>query len=224
MCVSSYYYLRSTTQCHVGSIDTRQSHPVGLFPRPGCLPRHTTTALQKERLRATVRGALDHRTEADLSESAFLGTATSAGPGSAQSQNAWQPLLSANTEISSKVPPPPPQDQQQLQHNTSSNNPVDEMMELERELRAMDMALELGNSIASLDACTQQNRVKSSTSGIDGSFLVVPPGSNSFMSSSMMLGTTSPSVVVTAATVSTNSMPRNASNTSLGGGTAGARA
>ena len=55
-------------------------------------------------------------------------------------------------------------------------------MELERELRDMDMALELGNSISSLDA-RMQNRMKSSI--VDGSFMVVPPGSNSYMSSSM---------------------------------------
>lgn len=58
-------------------------------------------------------------------------------------------------------------------------------MELERELRDMDMALELGNSILSLDARTQ-NRMKNSI--VDGSFMVVPPGSNSYMSSSMWGG------------------------------------
>lgn len=46
----------------------------------------------------------------------------------------------------------------------------------------MDMALELGNSISSLDARIQ-NRMKNSV--VDGSFMVVPPGSNSYMSSSM---------------------------------------
>ena len=58
-------------------------------------------------------------------------------------------------------------------------------MELERELRDMDMALELGNSIASLDARTQ-NRMKNSI--VEGSFMVVPPGSSSYMSSSTMWG------------------------------------
>ncbi len=57
-----------------------------------------------------------------------------------------------------------------------------ERMELERELRDMDMTLELGNSISSLDA-RMQNRMKNSI--VDGSFMVVPPGSNSYMSSSM---------------------------------------
>ena len=46
----------------------------------------------------------------------------------------------------------------------------------------MDMALELGNSISSLDA-RMQNRMKNSI--VEGSFMVVPPGSNSYMSSSM---------------------------------------
>jgi hypothetical protein len=55
-------------------------------------------------------------------------------------------------------------------------------MELERELRDMDMALELGNSISSLDA-RMQNRMKNSI--VDGSFMVLPSGSNSYMSSSM---------------------------------------
>ena len=55
-------------------------------------------------------------------------------------------------------------------------------MELERELRDMDMALELGNSISSLD--TRMNtRMKSSM--VDGSFMVVPPDSTSYMSTSM---------------------------------------
>ena len=47
------------------------------------------------------------------------------------------------------------------------------------------MALEMGNSIASLDARTQ-SRLKNSTIGVDGSFMVVPPGSQSYMSSSNM--------------------------------------
>jgi hypothetical protein len=46
----------------------------------------------------------------------------------------------------------------------------------------MDMALELGSSISSLDT-RMQNRMKNSI--VDGSFMVVPPGSNSYMSSSM---------------------------------------
>ena len=47
------------------------------------------------------------------------------------------------------------------------------------------MALELGNSISSLDT-RMQHRMKNSM--VDGSFMVVPPGSNSYMSSSAMWG------------------------------------
>jgi hypothetical protein len=130
----------------------------------------------KERLRATVRGVYDNRTEEDISDSAFLGRATSAYPSNHPAAAAEQRDGDAS--------------QSSFRHNDDSNshnnNPVDEMMELERELRDMDMALELGNSIASLDARTQ-NRMKNSMVG-DGSFMVVPPGSNSYMSSSSMWG------------------------------------
>jgi hypothetical protein len=90
------------------------------------------------------------------------------------------------------------------------------MMELERELRDMDMALELGNSIASLDARTQ-NRMKNSMVG-DGSFMVVPSGSNSYMSSSSMWG--GHQHVTGAPTRSTNSTPTSHPVS----GTAGVRA
>lgn len=93
------------------------------------------------------------------------------------------------------------------EENSKQSNLVDEMMELERELREMDMALALGNSIATLDT-RSQNRMKSSVSE---SFMVIP-GSGSFMSSnsSMILG---------PAPIST-SRPYNPSV----GGTAGVRA
>ena len=115
----------------------------------------TSAMTQKERLRATVRGALVTKNEADISASVFLRKATS------------------------------PQEHDVNSGEMTSNrlhNPVDEMMELERELRDMDMALELGNSVASLGARTQ-NRMKHSTME-DGSFMVVPLGS-SYMASSL---------------------------------------
>lgn len=115
----------------------------------------TSAMAQKERLRATVRGALVTKNEADISASMFLGKATSPQEHHANSGG---------------VP------------NSPLHNPVDEMMELERELRDMDMALELGNSVASLGARTQ-NRMKHSTME-DGSFMVVPLGS-SYMASSL---------------------------------------
>ena len=113
----------------------------------------TSSMTQKDRLRATVRGALVTKNEADISDSIFLGKAT-----------APQRLVTSQS------------------HDYHNQNPVDEMMELERELRDMDMALELGHSVASLGARTQI-RMKQSTME-DGSFMVVPPGS-SYMASSL---------------------------------------
>lgn len=127
----------------------------------------------KDRLRAAVRGALGsrHPHEADISDSQFLGSVKTTGPQSRtpkmddeskEGSDEGETLLPGATE--------------------ENHNPVDEMMELERELRDMDMALELGNSISSLDT-RMQNRMKNSM--VDGSFMVVPAGSNSYMSSSM---------------------------------------
>ena len=89
-------------------------------------------------------------------------------------------------------------------------------MELERELRDMDMALELGNSIASLDARTQ-SRLKNSI-GVDGSFMVVPPGSQSYMSSSNMWSPSASTSQRSSNKPSSRSVPAPAA------GTAGVRA
>jgi hypothetical protein len=120
-----------------------------------------------DRLRATVRGALDNRPEADISESTFLGRAGSSNnPSEEKHDDSSAAPTIPRVNASSAVP---------------EHNPVDEMMALERELRDMDMTLELGNSIASLEA-RNQNRAKN----LDGSFMVVAPGANSYMSSSSM--------------------------------------
>jgi len=95
-----------------------------------------------ERLRMAVRGALEIVLEDDITNSTFLARST---------------VLNANKKVaaaSSKVP---------QVHSTSTNNkkdrtkgkhngenPVDDLMKLEKELRSMDMALEMGNSVASL--------------------------------------------------------------------------
>ena len=102
----------------------------------------------RERLRAAVRGAIKNP-EADMSASIFMGKPSEPPP----------------------VPAAPT-------YRDKVANPVDEIMELERELRNMDMAMEVGNSIASLESRSQ----KMKSSMIDGSFMVVPPGSNSFLS------------------------------------------
>jgi hypothetical protein len=160
--------------------------------RPGALSSlRKSNTTQKDRLRERVRGALDKTTEADLSDSAFLGKTTAAG-GPQYQQQQTKPVAAAAAAAA-------PKDAIAKAH---TENPVDEMMELERELRDMDMALELGNSIASLDARTQ-NRMKLSVT--DGSFMVVPPGSaNSYMSSSSMwsprISTAAPATTTTAGT------------------------
>jgi len=131
----------------------------------------STAITHKDRLRAAVRGALGSKNhEADISDSQFLGRATS-NPSEETKYN----------EVEIETSPPA--------NGEMSHNPVDDMMELERELRDMDMALELGSSISSLDT-RMQHRMKSSVA--DGSFMVVPPGSNSYMSSSMWGGGPTP--------------------------------
>ena len=130
----------------------------------------------KERLRAAVRGALGsrHPHEADISESQFLGDATATAGASTPTKNSTNDDASNDQKGTLLT--------EGQESPSDSANPVDEMMELERELRDMDMALELGSSISSLDS-RMQHRMKSSM--IDGSFMVVPPGSQSYMASSM---------------------------------------
>jgi hypothetical protein len=100
-------------------------------------------------------------------------------------------------------------------------------MELERQLKDMDLTLELGNSIASLDARTQ-SRLKSSI-GVDGSFMVVP-GAQSYMSSSHMWSAapSGPSLSQPTGTSGNTSTRSNTKTTSLravaSAGTAGVRA
>ena len=127
------------------------------------------TLLTKERLRATVRGALDKKAEADISDSMFLGIAD-------------KPQATSGSQ--SKTTPPAAAPTMATEENSGTNNPVDDIMQLERELQNMDMGLELGNSIASLDS---RSSTRSRNTTIDGSFMVVPPGSNSYLSSSMVL-------------------------------------
>lgn len=124
-----------------------------------------STLLTKERLRATVRGALDKKAEADISDSMFLGTADPIPPNNPTMEAAAAPVSKESED-------------------SGNANPVDDIMQLERELQNMDMGLELGNSIASLDS---RNGTRLRNSTVDGSFMVVPPGSNSYLSSSMVL-------------------------------------
>jgi len=172
--------------------------PNALFPF-----KPTQNSSQQERLRATLRGALDHRTEADISESAFLGRATKDPVQTTTAGKDARPTASVAASHQKSTGTANVSNQATLDgtgttttssshaDSTSHKNPVDEMMQLERELRDMDMTLEMGNSIASLDArnnSTQAARLQriSNSVAIDGSFMVVPPGSGSFMSSSSL--------------------------------------
>jgi hypothetical protein len=147
------------------------------------------------RLRDRVRVALHTTPEADISASTFLGTASKPAIGHLNSTPA-----PGSTSIAAES-------DTRAGESSKNHNLVDQMMELERELRDMDMTLALGSSIAALDARTQ-TRMKSSVSE---SFMVVP-GSGSFMSNSS-------SIILGAAPIST-SRPYNPSI----GGTAGVRA
>lgn len=136
-------------------------------------PVRQETSEQKERIRETVRGALKNNIpEKDLSESVFLGKATD--------QRTLHSTSTAQFEQN------PPWQQQQQQQGLHPANPIDEMMKLERELRDMEMALELGNSIASLDA-TKSLSISSRMKNMDGSFMVVAPTAGScYLSNSMV--------------------------------------
>lgn len=106
-------------------------------------------------LRDWVRGALKEESSPDLTESTFLGDAKSART---PKQSATH--INQGTEKQPKRP-------EELSSTEGGINPIDEMLALERELRDIDMALEMGQSIASLDA-RKSNPIK-----MDGSFMVV---------------------------------------------------
>eukprot|EP00521_Asterionellopsis_glacialis_P012694 CAMPEP_0195303084 /NCGR_PEP_ID=MMETSP0707-20130614/32216_1 /TAXON_ID=33640 /ORGANISM="Asterionellopsis glacialis, Strain CCMP134" /LENGTH=765 /DNA_ID=CAMNT_0040366531 /DNA_START=148 /DNA_END=2445 /DNA_ORIENTATION=- len=157
---------------------------------PTTLSGTTTTNKDNhsDRIRATVRGALWTRNEEDLSESQFLGRATTTPNNSKSSQRQHPQSSSAATrnshEASSSITNANSSSSlQQSQNKTAATtnsyiNPVDDMMELEKELRNMDMALELGNSIASLNHHrSNSNKASPPHSMEDGSFCVVPTSS-----------------------------------------------
>jgi len=77
----------------------------------------TSSLSQKERLRATVRGALDTRNEADISDSVFLGRATS----SPAKQSTQKSNAVPTTEAVSSERPTTTSD------TSTVHNPVDEM-------------------------------------------------------------------------------------------------
>lgn len=120
-------------------------------------------------LRLTLQKALGKQAP-DISESTFLGRANEAPP--LASETTLEPV--APTTI--------------VDSNDSSSNPVDEMLELEQQLRTMDMQINLGNSIATIDS---RNRLKSS---VMESFMVVNSTSMMMNSSSIIVGPAPPRV------------------------------
>jgi len=146
----------------------------------------TPTEAQHERLRMAVRGALDTTNhEEDLTNSTFLARSTlmnntktsSKKPSVTKSKNK---LLASTARASGNIMNRV-MDPKKKNSNIDPNNPVDDLMKLEKELQCMDMQLEMGNSVANLNS--------GGGGGVrpDGSFMVVPTGSGaSFMSSSSM--------------------------------------
>eukprot|EP00804_Cyclotella_cryptica_P008582 CCRYP_007562-RC/>CCRYP_007562-RC protein AED:0.23 eAED:0.23 QI:199/1/1/1/1/0.66/3/3073/651 len=125
---------------------------------------------QHERLRMAVRGALDTANhEEDITNSTFLARSTflrtKATDRGGKSTVGTNPSGAGSGGNTPKGPV------------ANEGNAVDDLMKLEKELKGMDMALEVGTSVSSLGAAV--------SSRPDGSFCVVPPGS-SYMSSSFM--------------------------------------
>jgi hypothetical protein len=129
------------------------------------------------RLRAKIRASMN-TAEADMTDSTFLGKATKSTHHSRQLQEEKECL-----EV------------QELSHDSSPNsaqqpmsdvNPVDDMMELEKELRDMDATLNMG-----IDLSASTSSIMTKKTLEDGSFCVVPgsgasAGGSSYMSSSIM--------------------------------------
>jgi hypothetical protein len=136
------------------------------------------SAGKEDRLRAKIRASMD-TAEADMTDSTFLGKATSIS----------QPMLAnANANVQERTQSLSLVESAtvQAQGQTSNFNPVDDMMELEQELRDMDATLNMG---VNLSSSTSSIMTKKSLE--DGSFCVVPgsgagASGSSFMSSSMM--------------------------------------
>lgn len=132
---------------------------------------------KEARLRAKIRASLNTAAEADMTDSTFLGKATIGNPPKPiQEEKECRESL----EKCSGSPP------STIRESKSAVNPVDDMMELEKELRDMDATLNMG---VDLSASTSSIITKKTLE--DGSFCVVPgsgasTGGSSYMSSSMM--------------------------------------
>jgi len=133
---------------------------------------------KEDRLRAKIRASMV-TAEADMTDSTFLGKATSVPQPPVVNANV---NVYENANVQERIQPVV--QSAAMQGHKSSVNPIDDMMELEQELRDMDATLNMG---VNLSSSTSSIMTKKSLE--DGSFCVVPgssAGGSSFMSSSMM--------------------------------------
>lgn len=130
----------------------------------------------KERLRATIRASMG-KVEADMTDSTFLARVAKTGPSHLDYNSSFSTKIARKHHDKSKV--------MKIATTNSTNcmNPVDDMLELERELNFLDMTLDIGVGLGAAST-TNTMTVKKTVDG-DGSFYMIPSGS-SYMSSSMM--------------------------------------
>ena len=155
----------------------------GSSSRASGRPRSNSQVEQQERLRAKIRGAMDSgsKKEADMTDSMFLvGTGTS----SKEASSPPRPAGNHNNDI--KTSATGASQNGNASEGTPDTNPVDDIMKLESELKAMNFAtLEMGSSVASIGTRMTSARSVKTNMDAEGSFCVVP-GSASYMSSSVM--------------------------------------
>ena len=133
----------------------------------------TNKASDENRLRAKIRASMN-TAEADMTESTFLSKGAT--------NNNSDPSTSIMSVKSNAVPIHEKGHEDIIDSgNNNQVNPIDDMMELEKELRDMDMTLEMGVGLGASAHNINHNG--------GGSFLVVPSGS-SYMASSMMWSST----------------------------------
>ena len=159
-----------------------------------------TQIIPEDRLRATIRASMDRKKEVDMTESAFLGPVISPSSRPVHTDTIMEPSTS-DIQLHNNIQLTQEEDTLLIssshpKYTTVSNNqnPIDDMIKLEKELRDMDMSIELGagvgNSIASL---TDMSRGHYSPKNPDISYCLLPSPNlgASYMTSSSMWASTS---------------------------------
>ena len=150
--------------------------------KSGGRPRSNSQAEQQERLRAKIRGAMDSgsKKEADMTDSMFLVGTGRSSKQAAATAGAHDDNIMKSATASGAAP------NDTASEGTIETNPVDDIMKLESELKAMNFAtLEMGSSVASIGTRMTSARSVKTNMDAEGSFCVVP-GAASYMSSSVM--------------------------------------